>query len=102
MIHLWDARTWNEKERLHGHSKLIFDVAFTSDSQRLASTSMDGMIKIWSPDTPQVLLTLRGSAEISTSLTFSLDGFHLLSAGNNRVITIWDAAPAEPRRREAP
>ena len=40
-----------EVMRLHGHKSEILSVAFSPDGSRLASTSIDGTVRIWNATT---------------------------------------------------
>lgn len=44
---------------LEGHSDIVTSVAFSPDSQRIASASWDETVKIWDVDTGQCITTLK-------------------------------------------
>ena len=48
VIKLWDATTGRELLTLTGHTGWVMGLAFSPDGQWLASTSLDGTVKIWS------------------------------------------------------
>lgn len=50
-IKLWDAYAGQIIRTLEGHSEGISDVAWSNDSEYLASASDDKTIRIWKPDT---------------------------------------------------
>ncbi|KAI6777560.1 WD40 repeat-like protein, partial [Emericellopsis cladophorae] len=51
---------WPEAITLEGHGRCISSVAFSPDSQRLASGSNDKTVKLWDPRTGVCTATLKG------------------------------------------
>jgi WD40 repeat protein len=45
LIHLWDAKTMKLARTLRGHTQMVWHLAFSADSQRLASASTE--VKVW-------------------------------------------------------
>ncbi|MEH2421464.1 MAG: NB-ARC domain-containing protein [Nostoc sp.] len=103
-IKLWDVNL-NVPQRLkvdlqpfrvlHGHSNRVFDVAFSSDRQFLASASADRTIKLWSPHTGQCLKTLYGHGSWVWAIAFSPDSNFLASGSYDHTIKIWDLGSGE-------
>jgi WD40 repeat protein len=58
-VKLWNIHTGECLETLHGHSKRVCSVAFSSDGKTLASGSGDETIKLWDVKTGECLKTLR-------------------------------------------
>ncbi|MGE0758227.1 MAG: WD40 repeat domain-containing protein, partial [Pirellulaceae bacterium] len=46
-IHVWDLTTGRGLEARVGHEDVVTDVAFSPDSQRKASSSRDGSVRVW-------------------------------------------------------
>ncbi|MEM9214297.1 MAG: AAA-like domain-containing protein [Cyanobacteria bacterium P01_F01_bin.150] len=100
-------RFWRNGDRGDGHRGAIWDVAFSSDGQLLASASLDGTVKIWAmpeaiaqsstpaspstshPDTPHLVRTLTGHDGPVRGVAFSPDGQTLASASDDRNLILW-------------
>lgn len=65
---------------------------WSPDDRRIA-TSRDNLIRIWDPNTGELLATLAGHQISVDSLAWSPDGRKLLSGGADRMI-LWDASKA--------
>ena len=89
---------------LQGHTDSVREIGWSTNSRRLVSTGMDGMIKLWDPETGQELLTLLGHGGIEFhSVAFSPDD-RRLAVGQGRTLRIWDAGfcdlkSADPQRQ---
>ena len=47
LVILWDTASWREAVTLIGHNESVEDLAFTADGHLLATTSVDGTIRLW-------------------------------------------------------
>jgi len=82
--------TWECIYNLTGHLKSVNSVAFSPDSQILASGSEDNTIEIWKLDTGKRWYTLRGNSDWINCVAFSPDGQILASSSRQSLIEIWD------------
>lgn len=78
-----------------GHKQDVQAVAITPDSQKIASGSFDGQIKIWNLKTGELIQALNGhsqAGEIISSIAISSDGKTLVSSADiyQKNIKIWD------------
>ncbi|KAH8653204.1 WD40-repeat-containing domain protein [Tricladium varicosporioides] len=84
---------WNAcLQTLEGHRRSVMSVAFSHDSTRLASASLDNTIKIWDISNGACLQTLEGHSDSVISVVFSHDSTWLASASEDKTVKIWDAS----------
>jgi WD40 repeat protein len=80
---------------LKGHKLRIFSVAFGPEGTRIATGSMDGMLKVWDAANGQETLTreICPYADGATSVTFSPDGKQIATGDYwYKSAQIWDAS----------
>jgi WD40 repeat protein len=95
---LWDTWTNLPPHVLKGHKYSPFRLAFSGDSQRLATgDGGDYTVKIWDVETGRELFTIPGKTDrtdvASYSLFFSQSGEQLITGNQDGKIKIWNAAP---------
>ncbi|KAM3108457.1 WD40 domain-containing protein [Phormidesmis sp. 146-33] len=91
-IQLWQLTDKRQIVTLEGHSAWVMCLAFSPDSNLLASGSNDQTIRLWDVLTGQCVKTLRGHTSGVQSLAFSADGRLLASGSNDHTIRLWDVA----------
>ena len=89
---LWDAQTGRELFTLAGHSGWVIDLAFSPDGKRMATTSFDQTVKVWSIAPGEELITLAGKGD---SVVYSQDGSLMATDGADGSASIWDAFSGE-------
>lgn len=89
-VQLWDVDTRQLRATLEGHLTGCSCVAFTSDSQTLATGSHDRTVKLWHVATGEELATLQGHTKLVEAVAVSPDGKTLASAD-----AIWNS-PERP------
>jgi tetratricopeptide (TPR) repeat protein len=90
-VKIWDAQTGQEIFTLAGHTGPVTSVAFSPNSQRVASASDDKTLMVWNAKTGKDLLTLAGHADAATCVAWSRDGQLLASASKDHTVKLWDA-----------
>jgi WD40 repeat protein len=77
-IELWDLKTGKALPALRDHTDLVSAIAISPDEKILASSSLDGTIKLW--DLPNHRLVSTLNAGRASTLAFSPDGRMLASS----------------------
>jgi WD40 repeat protein len=77
----------------HKHTGPVTSVAFSPDSQKLASASVDGTVLVWdAPSRELIAAPIRHHARRVMSVAFSPDGKTLASGGTEGKVFLHDAA----------
>ena len=76
-----------------GHAEAVEEVQFSPDGQLIATASLDGTIKLWTPE-GKLLKTLVGSRSPINSVDFHPDSRSLSSVSRDGIINIWQVTPA--------
>ena len=98
-VRVWDAETGTLRHTLLGHSSLVLSVAWSHDSSRLVTGSLDGTAKVWEIGSDGVQEQWSLSAQETRSgvvgVAFSRDGTRVM-AGDVGVtaVKVWDLEPA--------
>jgi WD40 repeat protein len=74
------------------HKLAVFSVAFSPNSEILASGSQDRTIKLWDTCKNREWFTLKGHADYVYSVAFSPDGKTLASGSGDQTIKLWEVA----------
>jgi WD40 repeat protein len=89
-LSLWDVATGQRLCTLRGHGKDgISSIAFSPDQKTLATTGLDGVVKLWNMETATLNHSLTYDACLSAE--FSPDGRMLASAHRGGDVVLWDA-----------
>ena len=97
-IKVWDAATGQELLTLIGHTDWIMGLAFSPDGKRLASTSLDGTVRIWSLSPGEETIAVSGpGAGYGTRVVYSPNGQEFATNGGDGTATIWNVETGKPR-----
>ena len=77
---------------LRGHTDALTGVAVSPDGTRIATSSVDGTVKLWDAITGKEIITLRGHSDSVWSVAFSPNGSQLVTASSDKTAKIWDVA----------
>ncbi|KAA8913179.1 hypothetical protein TRICI_003241 [Trichomonascus ciferrii] len=92
-IKIWDWELGELERTIKGHTKSVVDIDFGGplDEILLASCSSDLSIKLWDPQNDYAnIKTLTGHDHTISSVRFTPQGTHLLSASRDCTVRIWD------------
>ena len=92
---IWDINNWRPVMSLRGHSLGIHDVAFSSDSRRVVTTSSgQDVIILWYTTTHQEVMTISAEGSMFYNINFLLDGHTLVSTthfNDSPMLHVWRA-----------
>lgn len=78
---------------MSGHEKSVQVLAFTSDSQHLLSSGLDGIIKLWDLNSYSCIFNLQAHTTWCKSL--SVIGNFLFSGSHDQKVILWDLSKLE-------
>ena len=116
-LKLWDLATWKQVTQFNGHVDTVTSVVQVPGREEIVSSSIDGRLRRWSLDKKGTPLAWYGAKPLdeveSTDFTevdpqtferhvswvrdlvIPVRGDQIISAGNDRVILIWDLESAQ-------
>jgi WD40 repeat protein/serine/threonine protein kinase len=105
LVRIWHVSTGQEIATLRAQAEVISSVAFSPDSQLLATGStVDGTVALWDAATGRKIRSLPGRSLQVRNVAFSPDGKTLASAGGSRdmnsipgEVELWDLATGKCR-----
>ena len=96
-VTLLDIASEEEKAILE-HNPAVGSVAFSADSQILASGGKDWNVRLWDIATGQEKATLEGHTDWVNSVAFNPNGGTLVSGGSDGTVQVWNAATGSRQR----
>jgi WD40 repeat protein len=84
-----------EARRIDAHTAAIFDIAFNTAGDKVATAAGDGTIKVFSWPKLEPVATLSRGKEAVWAVVFSQDGTKLISGGADRRVQLWDLATSK-------
>ena len=73
----------------------VWDVTFSPDGKRFATTSQDKTAKVWDAKTGQLLLTLIGHTDQVAGIVYSPDGKRIATTSDDHTAKVWDATTGQ-------
>jgi WD40 repeat protein len=93
---VWDAESGTLRHTLLGHSSLVSSVAWSPDSSRLVTGSLDGTAKVWEIRSggEQWSLSAQETRSGVAGVAFSGDGTRVMAADADiTAVKVWDLGP---------
>ena len=87
--YVWDTTQWRVVSSLSGHTDAITDVSYSTDGTRVATSSLDGTVRLWDTKSGALLWTFidKGRDPVR-SVTFSSNDLQLMAGAHD--LLIWD------------
>jgi WD40 repeat protein len=93
-VMLWEVSTGRLVTTLVGHQKRVISVAFSPNSQRVVTGSLDGSVRVWSASRNQQIQSI--NAQGVHSVSFSPDGRTVVSTSYQDGVIFWDVDSGQP------
>ncbi|KAL6652122.1 hypothetical protein ACP70R_011047 [Stipagrostis hirtigluma subsp. patula] len=89
---VWDVDGGFCTHFFRGHTGVVTTVMFHKDPKCLLlfSGSEDGTVRVWNLESKKCIAVLKEHFSTVTALALSEDGRTLLSAGRDKIVTVWD------------
>src|SRR4051794_16540811 len=69
---------------LHGHTALVYSLAFSPDGKQLATAGFDNVVKIWDPNGWKEIRTLTGHTGPVYCVAYSKDGSTIATSSQDK------------------
>jgi WD40 repeat protein len=94
-IRIWDSSTWIQVgEPWEGHTENVNMIALNPTGTLLASASADNQVRLWRLSDQQNIAIFKHTNRLHC-VTFSTDGKHILSGGQDSMISKWEVPSLE-------
>jgi len=101
-IREWDVLTWQQVgDPWTGHTGYISSLTVNPAGTLIASASDDHHIRLWRLSDRRTVATFKHSSS-PECVTFSVDGKHILSGGEDKMISEWALPVPHPKARFRP
>ena len=75
----------------------IYRVAFNADGRLLATSGLDGRVKIWNVSTARLISTMDIEDKVWGRTAFSEDSRHIATTGSKGKLSVWDIQTGEKK-----
>ena len=94
-LHVFDLKTQVKAEGIAAHKWAVYDIVYNEVLNLFATASRDKTVKIWNPNTLEVLKRFEGFKDkahthsVNTALWSTFNNY-LITAGDDKTIKIWE------------
>ena len=88
---VWDVDSGEQVATLRGPA-VVNALAYGGDGSRVATAGVDGVVRLWDPETGEQDLELRGHGTSVQAVVLSPDGTRLASVGADGLVRVWALA----------
>lgn len=89
-VQVWDATDGGHAFSYRGYSALVFAIAWSPDSRRIASGG-DRKVEVWDATNGGHVYIYGGHASYVETVAWSPDGRRIASGGSDQTVQVWDA-----------
>jgi WD40 repeat protein len=89
-VTVWDVASRQQVQKLTGHRGPVLCISYSPDGKLIATSAVDGTVRLWDADSGQPLKTLSGHRHFVECVVFSTDGKTLVSGSQDRTMRFWD------------
>jgi WD40 repeat protein len=89
-IRMWDSSTWKQVGKpWKGHNGAVIMIALNPAGTLFASASGDNQVRLWRLSDQRTIAIFKHTGAVYLA-TFSMDGKHILSGGEDHMISKWE------------
>ncbi len=94
--YVWDIHSKLLLNKLNTATEKALTVTYALDAESIVTTSDDGMIRVWNPDTGEVMAAFNFTGESPPPCAISSDGTQIAMSGESpSTAQIWSVSPSE-------
>jgi WD40 repeat protein len=86
---IWDVESSATVRILNNHLR-VNSLAFSPDGKQIVAGGLDGVLRVWDPETGRSLGTMEGNLSQIWDIAFSPDGKLLATASDDGTVRLWD------------